>query len=114
MTTHANAEPAPEPKAPAIDVAHVAHLARLWLTESETAELQRDMEELVAFAALLLSQAAEDSPPPAQFPVSEAVPLRGDALQAASPREDILANAPATLEHCILVPGALAKGDADA
>lgn len=86
-----------------IDVAYVAHLARLHLTPEETERFQGQLEQVLAYVREL--DAIDVS---GVEPTSHAVPvqnvLREDATLPCLDRAEVLANAPAQRHDQFLVP----------
>lgn len=85
------------------EVLHVAKLARLNLTEDETARLMTDMESIIGFADKLNELDTEGV-----VPTAHAIPMqnafRADEVQESFAREDILKNAPDTDGDGFLIP----------
>lgn len=88
------------------DVEHVAHLARLGLTDEELTRLEGQlnhiMEQYEKLAALDTSAIA----PTAQTIELENI-LRDDAVTASLPTEDVMANAPERDGDLFVVPAIL-------
>ncbi len=86
-----------------IDVAYVAHLARLELTAAETAQYQGQLEQILAYVAELqkldLSGVA-----PLAHPVPLENVLRADTTRPGLARETVLANAPEQRHDQFVVP----------
>ena len=97
--------PAPISRA---DVAHVAHLARLALTEEEierfTAQLAAVLGHAADLAALDLSGVA-----PTAHPLPLRNVLRDDEVRPGLDREETLAQAPASEDGRFLVPRILGE-----
>ena len=75
------------------EVKHVAHLARLRLSEEELNKLQIDLSHILDHIDMLKEVDVSDVPPTAQ--VTDLVNvMRDDDLRPSLPREDVLANAP--------------------
>lgn len=91
------------PRITPAEVAHVARLARLALTETE-------LEEFTGQLAAVLDHAADvealdtSGVPPTAHPLPLVNVLRDDVPQAGLDREEILAQAPATEDHRFRVP----------
>ena len=85
------------------DVVHVAHLARLELSEDEvelfTAQLRTVLDHAADVAALDLSHL-----PPSSHPIALENVLRADEPRASLDREEVLAAAPAVEDHRFRVP----------
>lgn len=88
------------------DVEHVAHLARLGLTEVELARLEGQLNHILDQYAILASLDTEDIPPTAQT-IELANILRDDVVQPSLPVEDALANAPERSGDHFVVPAIL-------
>ena len=88
------------------DVEHVAHLARLGLSEQEVTELEGQLNHILEQFAVLSELDTEDIPPTARVIELENV-LRDDVVRPSFDREPALAHAPErTVEH-IVVPAVL-------
>ena len=74
-------------------VRHIAHLARLALSEEEVALYSEQLSEILDYAEMIQSLDTDAIPPTAQV-VYHAGVLRHDAVEAALPQEAALANAP--------------------
>ena len=89
-----------------IDVAHIAHLARLALTEQELAHYQEQLSAILDYAARLneldLSGVALPSPSDSRHNV-----LRDDIVTPSLLRDDALFNAAATDEGKFLIQAVL-------
>jgi aspartyl-tRNA(Asn)/glutamyl-tRNA(Gln) amidotransferase subunit C len=91
------------PRITTAEVAHVARLARLALTETE-------LEEFTGQLAAVLDHAADvealdtSGVPPTAHPLPLVNVLRDDIPQPGLDREEILAQAPATEDHRFRVP----------
>jgi aspartyl-tRNA(Asn)/glutamyl-tRNA(Gln) amidotransferase subunit C len=85
------------------EVAHLAHLARLALTEDELARMAGQLDVILAAVARVAEVAADDIPP-----TSHSVPLvnilRPDAVRPSLTQEDALSGAPAAQDGRFLVP----------
>ena len=77
------------------DVEHVAHLARLGLTDEELARLQGQLNHILDQYAILAQLDTEDIPPTAQTIELENI-LRDDVVAPSLPVEEVLRNAAAT------------------
>ena len=85
------------------DVEHVAHLARLGLTEEELARLEGQLNHILDQYAILAELATDDIPPTAQTIELENI-LREDVVQPSLPVEDVLRNAADQDGRFIVVP----------
>jgi aspartyl-tRNA(Asn)/glutamyl-tRNA(Gln) amidotransferase subunit C len=88
------------------DVEHVAHLARLGLTEDELARLEGQLNHIVDQYAILAKLSTDDIPPTAQTIELENI-LREDVVVPSLPAETVLANAAETSDGFIVVPAIL-------
>jgi len=88
---------------PAIDVAYVAELARLELTEEEKATFQPQLENIVKYVEMISSVDVEGVPPTMHG--REIVnAFREDVVKPSMDREDALANAPARTGDEFMLP----------
>jgi aspartyl-tRNA(Asn)/glutamyl-tRNA(Gln) amidotransferase subunit C len=85
------------------DVEHVAHLARLGLTDDELALLQGQLNHILEQYAKLAELDTEDIPPTAQTIELENI-LRDDVVTPSLPVEEVLGNAPDAAGGYIVVP----------
>jgi aspartyl-tRNA(Asn)/glutamyl-tRNA(Gln) amidotransferase subunit C len=76
-----------------IDIAHVAKLARLELTDDETARLRAQLGQILEHAARVGEVAAADVEPTAS-PIPRANVYREDVPEPSLPVEEALRNAP--------------------
>jgi aspartyl-tRNA(Asn)/glutamyl-tRNA(Gln) amidotransferase subunit C len=88
------------------DVEHVAHLARLGLTDDELNRLEGQLNHILDQYEILEQLPTDDIPPTAQTIQLENI-LREDAVRPSLPVEDVLANAPARDGDYIVVPAIL-------
>ncbi|HET9614016.1 MAG TPA: Asp-tRNA(Asn)/Glu-tRNA(Gln) amidotransferase subunit GatC [Candidatus Limnocylindrales bacterium] len=88
------------------DVEHVAHLARLGLTEDELTLLEGQLNHILEQYAKLAELPTEEIPPTAQVIELENI-LRDDVVVPSLPVEDVLANAARTDGRYIVVPAIL-------
>jgi aspartyl-tRNA(Asn)/glutamyl-tRNA(Gln) amidotransferase subunit C len=87
-------------------VAHIAELARLSLTDQEVALYQEQLSAVLEYAERLQDLDTEAIPPTATvLPVRNV--MRADESHPAMAREDILANAPETQDGCFRVQAVL-------
>jgi aspartyl-tRNA(Asn)/glutamyl-tRNA(Gln) amidotransferase subunit C len=85
------------------DVAHVAHLARLGLTDEELGRLEGQLNHILDQYAILAQLDTDDIAPTAQTIELENI-LREDIARPSLPVEAVLANAPAREGDFIRVP----------
>jgi aspartyl-tRNA(Asn)/glutamyl-tRNA(Gln) amidotransferase subunit C len=88
------------------DVEHVAHLARLGLTDDELTLLEGQLNHILDQYAILAGLPTDDIPPTAQTIELENI-LRDDVVRPSLPAEAVLANAPARQGEFIVVPSIL-------
>jgi aspartyl-tRNA(Asn)/glutamyl-tRNA(Gln) amidotransferase subunit C len=94
------------------DVEHVAHLARLGLTDAEMAQLEGQLNHILDQYAILAELDTEHIPPTAQTIEVENI-LREDAVQPGLTTDEALANAPARAGNLFVVPPILAEREGD-
>jgi aspartyl-tRNA(Asn)/glutamyl-tRNA(Gln) amidotransferase subunit C len=85
------------------DVAHVAHLARLGLTDEELTRLEGELNHILDQYAKLAELDTEAIAPTAQTIELENI-LRDDVITPSFPVETVLANAPEHRHGFIVVP----------
>ncbi len=85
------------------DVAHVAHLARLGLSDDELDRLLDQLNHIIDQYARLAELDTEAIPPTAQT-IELANILRDDVVRPSLPVEAALANAPVRLDGFVVVP----------
>ena len=85
------------------DVEHVAHLARLGLTDEELARLEGQLNHILDQYAILARLNTDDIPPTAQTIELENI-LRDDVPGPSLAVESVLANAAETHAGFIVVP----------
>ena len=90
------------------DVEHVAHLARLGLTNDELARLEGQLNHIVDQYAALTQLDTEHIPPTAQTIELENI-LRDDATRPSLERDEILALAPQRAGDYFVVPPILGE-----
>ena len=88
------------------DVEHVAHLARLGLTDDELTLLEGQLNHILDQYAILAELPTDDIPPTAQTIELENI-LRDDVVRPSLTAEDVLANARARQGEFIVVPSIL-------
>jgi len=85
------------------EVEHVAHLARLNLTEEEKIQMTRDMEAIIGFADQINALEIGDVIPTAHvIPINNV--FRDDVARPSMDREKLLRNAPNQENGCFSVP----------
>jgi len=75
------------------EVQHVAHLARLRLSDEELEKMRTDLSGILDYIDMLKEVDVSDVAPTAQVTDLFNV-MRDDAVRSSLPREDVLANAP--------------------
>jgi aspartyl-tRNA(Asn)/glutamyl-tRNA(Gln) amidotransferase subunit C len=90
------------------DVEHVAHLARLGLTEDELARLEGQLNHILDQYAVLAELDTDHIAPTAQTIELENI-LRDDVVQPSLPAADALANAPQRAGEYFIVPPILGE-----
>jgi aspartyl-tRNA(Asn)/glutamyl-tRNA(Gln) amidotransferase subunit C len=90
------------------DVEHVAHLARLGLTEEELARLEGQLNHILDQYAILAELPTDDIAPTAQTIELENI-LREDVVTASLPTEAVVGNAAEHEDGFIVVPAILAE-----
>jgi aspartyl-tRNA(Asn)/glutamyl-tRNA(Gln) amidotransferase subunit C len=90
------------------DVEHVAHLARLGLTEHELARLEGQLNHILDQYAVLTKLDTEGIAPTAQTIELENI-LRDDAVRPSLSAEEILAGAPERSGDYFIVPPILGE-----
>jgi aspartyl-tRNA(Asn)/glutamyl-tRNA(Gln) amidotransferase subunit C len=85
------------------DVEHVAHLARLGLTEAELERLEGQLNHILDQYAILAQLDTEHIPPTAQTIELENI-LRDDVTRPGLTQDEVLANAPSGEGEYIIVP----------
>jgi aspartyl-tRNA(Asn)/glutamyl-tRNA(Gln) amidotransferase subunit C len=88
------------------EVEHVAHLARLGLTDEELTRLEAQLNHILDQYEILAELPTEDIPPTAQTIELENI-LREDVVRPSLPVDAVLANAPARDGDYIVVPAIL-------
>jgi aspartyl-tRNA(Asn)/glutamyl-tRNA(Gln) amidotransferase subunit C len=88
------------------EVAHIAELARLELSEEEMALYQEQLSEVLEYAESLQKLDTDDIPPTATV-LPERNVMREDDPCPSMSRTDILANAPNTEDGCFKVRAVL-------
>ncbi len=88
------------------DVEHVAHLARLGLTDEELTRLEGQLNHILDQYEILNKLPTDDIPPTAQTIELENI-LRDDVVRPSLPVEAVLGNAPARDGDFVVVPAIL-------
>jgi aspartyl-tRNA(Asn)/glutamyl-tRNA(Gln) amidotransferase subunit C len=88
------------------DVEHVAHLARLGLSDEELARLEGELNHILDQYAILARLDTEAIPPTAQTIELENI-LRDDTTRPGLSQEQALANAAAVADGFVVVPAIL-------
>ena len=88
------------------DVEHVAHLARLGLTDEELTRLEGQLNHILDQYTILTELSTDDIAPTAQTIELENI-LRDDIVRPSLPVDAVLANAPARDGDFIVVPAIL-------
>lgn len=92
------------------DVEHVAHLARLGLTEEELTRLEGELNHIVDQYAILARLDTDAIPPTAQTIELENI-LRDDVARPSLAVDEALANAPARDGDLVVVPPIIGGGE---
>ena len=88
---------------PEMDINHVAHLARLELSDEEKTQLSAQLAGILSYVAKLSEVDVTGVEPTAHaIPLSNV--LRKDEVRPSIERERILANAPETARDLFIVP----------
>ena len=88
------------------EVLHIAHLARIALTESEIDRLSEQLSNLLDSFEILQQVDTTDVPPTAQSVALQSV-MRDDTVVPSFPPDDILKNAPRQESDCFRVRAVL-------
>jgi aspartyl-tRNA(Asn)/glutamyl-tRNA(Gln) amidotransferase subunit C len=88
------------------EVQHIAELARIALNDEDLALYQEQLSAILAYFERLQELETDTIPPTAMVLPLRSV-MRADKASPPSPREEILANAPAAGEGCFEVPAVL-------
>ena len=90
------------------DIRKVAELARLQVSESETASLAKDLQSIIGYVDVL-NEVDTTNVEPMVHAVELQNVLRPDVIVPSLPREAALANAPKTDGECFLVPAIIGE-----
>ncbi|MDZ5473607.1 Asp-tRNA(Asn)/Glu-tRNA(Gln) amidotransferase subunit GatC [Bacillus sp. 31A1R] len=85
------------------EVKHVAHLARLGITEEEAEKFQKQLDAIITFVEQL-NELDTDNVEPMSHVLEIKNVLRDDIPQKGLPKEDVLKNAPEHQDGQIKVP----------
>jgi len=86
-----------------IDVAYVAHLARLHLTTEETSVFQGQLEQIVQYVRKM-DEADVEGVEPTSHALRITNVFRQDEIRAGLQHETVIANAPAEIDEQFMVP----------
>ena len=84
-------------------VKHVAHLARLAITEEEAEKFTKQLDAIISFAEQL-NELDTDNVEPTSHVLELKNVLREDIPSVGLPRDEVLKNAPEHIEGQIMVP----------
>ncbi|MBT2688863.1 Asp-tRNA(Asn)/Glu-tRNA(Gln) amidotransferase subunit GatC [Bacillus sp. ISL-47] len=84
-------------------VKHVAHLARLAITEEEAATFTEQLDRMISFAELL-NELDTDNVEPTSHVLDMKNVMREDKAEKGLPQEEVLKNAPEHQDGYIKVP----------
>jgi aspartyl-tRNA(Asn)/glutamyl-tRNA(Gln) amidotransferase subunit C len=87
----------------AATVRRIAHLARIAVTEAEVPHLQDELNAMLAFVEQL-SEVNVDGVEPMTSVMPMEMKKRSDVVNDGGIADDIVGNAPETLDHFFLVP----------
>ena len=90
-------------------VEHVAHLARLGLSEEETTRFQQQLSQILEAMRAIDRLDTSAIPPTAQVIPVDTV-MRDDVVRPSTPVEDVLRNAPSREGDFFKVPPVLEEG----
>jgi aspartyl-tRNA(Asn)/glutamyl-tRNA(Gln) amidotransferase subunit C len=85
-----------------VKVEHIAELAKLGLTDEEKVTFQEQLSAILAYADRL-NQVDTTAVPPTPTVLLLRNVMRQDTVRPSLPVEDVLANAPGTVEGCFQV-----------
>ena len=86
-----------------VTVRRIAHLARIAVTEAEVPHLQGELNAMLAFVEQL-SEVNVDGVEPMTSVMPMEMKKRADVVNDGECADDIVSNAPETLNHFFLVP----------
>lgn len=84
-------------------VEHIAHLARLELTEEETTLFTKDLDSILEYVKQL-NEADTDNVEPTSFMVPDHNPFRDDVELDSLPKDKILQNGPSVKKGFFAIP----------
>ncbi|MEI6083442.1 MAG: Asp-tRNA(Asn)/Glu-tRNA(Gln) amidotransferase subunit GatC [Verrucomicrobiota bacterium] len=88
---------------PDVDINHVAHLARIELTDAEKAKFSAQLKDMLAYVDQLSRVDVTGVEPTAQaIPLTNV--LRQDEVRPSLPTERVLTNAPESARDLFIVP----------
>ena len=88
------------------EVLHIAHLARVGLSDDEVAKFQEQLSDILDHFETLRELDTEDVPPTSHPLPLESV-MRPDEVRPSLPREELLANAPLAEDGALRVRAVL-------
>ena len=88
------------------EVLHIAHLARVGLSEEDVAKFQVQLSGILDHFQVL-QELDTEAVPPTSHPLPLASVMRADEVQPSLPREEVLANAPVAEEGAFRVRAVL-------
>ena len=88
------------------EVAHIALLARLGLSEAELERFREQLSDVIENFQVLQQVDTSDVPPTA-YPIALENVMREDRVAPSLPQDEVLANAPAKEEGCFRVRAVL-------
>ena len=91
------------------EVRHVAMLARLGLSDREIEQMRVQLLDVLAYVDQLQKVDTSAIEPTAQV-LAQANVMRQDVPRPSWPPEDILSNAPATMDQFFMIPAVLEEG----
>jgi len=83
-----------------IDIRHTAKLAKLWLNEKETADFEKQMDDILSIVETL-PELPDDG---FLLDPENVMSLRPDVAEPSLLRDELLANAPQKQAGCVVVP----------
>jgi aspartyl-tRNA(Asn)/glutamyl-tRNA(Gln) amidotransferase subunit C len=92
------------------EVQHIAHLARLSLSDDEVASMARDLDQILEYVDALRELDTEGIEPTAHA-IPLAMPLRADEAEAPMDPSMAVANAPESVGTAFVVPRVIESED---